>query len=115
MSQAGLNDPMWCETYRQQESDRLQRQQLSPEKFLLAEDAFRIAEHAIDERFGKNKPKKAVRMKHILRLYVLEERSLEEIGNEFDLSRERARQILCQARHIVRRTMQHMDGLEVSA
>ncbi len=108
-------DPAYAEAWRMQECDRLESAVTDPEENLLAEDAFRIAERAIDESFGKDKPKKAARMKRILRLCVLEERTLEEVGCEFEISRERVRQILCQARSTVRRYMQRMDGLEASA
>ncbi len=107
--------PDFAKATQMHECHRLEAAASNPEQNLLAEDAFHIAERAIDERFAKTKPEKAARMKRMLRLYVLEERTLEEVGHEFHLSRERVRRILCQARNTVRRYMVRMDRLEVSA
>ena len=108
-------DPEYAEAYRQHECDRLESIGTSPEQSLMAEDAFRIAERAIDACFAKTYPAKAERMKRIMRMYILEEQTLEEVGAEFEIGRERVRQILEQARSVVRRYMQRMDSLEASA
>ena len=108
-------DPAYAEAYRQHECDRRESIASDPEETLLAADAFRIAEQAIDESFAKTNPTKAERMKHILRLCVIEDCTLEEVGTEFEITRERVRQILSQARSIVRRYMKRMDSQEASA
>ncbi len=108
------DDPACAEAWRIHECDRLESIGIDPEQSLLAEDAFRIADRAIDECFGKDKPKKATRMKRIMRMYILEEQTLDEVGAEFEIGRERVRQIFEQARSVVRRYMQRMDSLEAS-
>jgi len=107
-----IQDDSWREAYRMHETARLEEQTPDLNRHLEQERLTALSYEAIERRWAKQNPRTAERMRTLLRLRFLEDKSLNECGVALFLTRERVRQMEAQLLQTIR---EHLRRLGVEA